>query len=389
LKFTAVNDVVAPRLAAVIAARLAQEIVDLGWPIGEVLGSQQDLAKRFGASRSVIRETIRILEHTGAVRVRPGPGGGLVVAQPSRTAVVASMVVLLAYRLTPMSELMEVRKRLQVAAVELAAARPARDRQLAVATLDEVLEKAAVSGRPRLHEVAELEEIIAASAANPILSLFIDSLADIVHWRVENGSVRVTPAPSASNVALHLKAYRMIGVAIRSGDIDAASRRMARVADADAAGLREVPPKARPAYRAPSMPAKGGEQFAAALLSEIERSGWPIGRVLGSEPELMERYDVGRSVLREGVRILQHQGAVTTKSGPNGGVVVTAPNQRAVVEAALVLMKYEGVTRKQISDAARARRGSQGEEPDTTITTPLWALYAEVLGGLRAAAANG
>ena len=70
----------APTLASVIARRLEDEIVARGWPVGEVLGSESELLEYFGVSRAVFREAVRVVENTGAARMRRGPGGGLIVS---------------------------------------------------------------------------------------------------------------------------------------------------------------------------------------------------------------------------------------------------------------------------------------------------------------------
>ncbi len=39
---------------------------------------------------------------------------------------------------------------------------------------------------------------------------------------------------------------------------------------------------------------KVGERLARQIVEEIAAAGWPIGTVLGTEPELLERYGVSR-----------------------------------------------------------------------------------------------
>ena len=70
------NAIAAPKLATVVARSIENQVVALGWPVGEVLGSEAELLERFGVSRAVLREAVRIVEHTGAARMRRGPGGG-------------------------------------------------------------------------------------------------------------------------------------------------------------------------------------------------------------------------------------------------------------------------------------------------------------------------
>src|SRR3954451_5369104 len=68
--------------AEVLARRIEEEIVAARWPVGAVLGTETELAVRYGVGRSVLRETARVLESHGVARRRPGPGGGLIVTRP-------------------------------------------------------------------------------------------------------------------------------------------------------------------------------------------------------------------------------------------------------------------------------------------------------------------
>jgi len=84
------------------------------------------------------------------------------------------------------------------------------------------------------------------------------------------------------------------------------------------------------------------------LADEIVVRGWPVGEVLGSERELTERMGVGRGVLREAVRIVEHHGIARMRRGPGGGLVVCAPQLDAVAEAISLFLRYEGATRAQL-----------------------------------------
>lgn len=65
-----------------IAWALEHEAVEQGWVVGRFVGSERDLIDRFGASRDVVREAIRLLEARGSVLVERGRNGGLWLAEP-------------------------------------------------------------------------------------------------------------------------------------------------------------------------------------------------------------------------------------------------------------------------------------------------------------------
>src|SRR6202043_3013780 len=77
-----------------------------------------------------------------------------------------------------------------------------------------------------------------------------------------------------------------------------------------------------------------GDSYAAAVATRIRHdiiaAGWPVGSVLASEPELLERYGVSRPVLREAGRILESQRVARMRRGPRGGLVVLEPDGSAL-----------------------------------------------------------
>lgn len=100
--------------------------------------------------------------------------------------------------------------------------------------------------------------------------------------------------------------------------------------------------------------AKAGEQLARRIEDEIVKAGWPIGQRLGSEPELMERYGVSRAVLREAIRLLEHHQVARTREGRGGGLVVSAPDSRAITRALELYLQYRDVTLVDLLATKRA-----------------------------------
>ena len=83
---------------------------------------------------------------------------------------------------------------------------------------------------------------------------------------------------------------------------------------------------------------------------EIIRRGWPVGEGLGSEAQLMERYQVGRSVLREAVRLLESRWVARPRPGPGGGLVVTAPDTDGVRDVARVYLDFARARPEHLSE---------------------------------------
>ena len=69
-----VPSVQTPRLHEQVVQRLVQAIVSGEFSPGESLPTEPDLAQRFGVSRTVVREAVRVLVSKGLVAVRQGSG---------------------------------------------------------------------------------------------------------------------------------------------------------------------------------------------------------------------------------------------------------------------------------------------------------------------------
>ncbi|MDT5076093.1 MAG: GntR family transcriptional regulator, transcriptional repressor for pyruvate dehydrogenase complex, partial [Mycobacterium sp.] len=67
---------------------------------------------------------------------------------------------------------------------------------------------------------------------------------------------------------------------------------------------------------------KISETLARDILHDILDRGLTAGARLPSEAELVASYGVGKSSLREALRLLEVNGVITIKTGPTGGPIV-------------------------------------------------------------------
>lgn len=109
------------RLSAQVADRIQDDILKGGMGEGERLPSERELADRFGVSRIVIREGIKMLEERGIVQVRTGSGSYVTNLQPE--ALAESMGLFLQQEGAPLAYLQEVRFTIEVEMAALAARR--------------------------------------------------------------------------------------------------------------------------------------------------------------------------------------------------------------------------------------------------------------------------
>lgn len=79
------------KAACVIAAQIEEDLIDRGWPVGSIYGSEAQLVAKFGVCCVVVREAVRILESRGTAQMKRGPNGGLLVLAPSMPVVLAAI----------------------------------------------------------------------------------------------------------------------------------------------------------------------------------------------------------------------------------------------------------------------------------------------------------
>jgi len=96
------------------------------------------------------------------------------------------------------------------------------------------------------------------------------------------------------------------------------------------------------------------ERVAAKIEAEIMAKGWPVGTVLGSEPELIARLGVSRAVFREGVRVVESHNAARMRRGPNGGLLVTAPSMESVEASSALFLDYANVEQTDMFEVRTA-----------------------------------
>src|SRR6266568_1102669 len=113
----------AGNLATQIAHRIEEIVIRRGWPVSESLGSEVDLRKQFGVSRSVLREAVRLVEHHQVARMRRGANGGLFVCAPDAGPATRALVIYLEYIGANLTDVVEARLLLEPIAAGLAADR--------------------------------------------------------------------------------------------------------------------------------------------------------------------------------------------------------------------------------------------------------------------------
>lgn len=114
------------------------------------------------------------------------------------------------------------------------------------------------------------------------------------------------------------------------------------------------------------------------IVNEIVAQEMSAGDRLPAEAEMCAEYGVGRSTIREALRVLESQGVITIKTGPGGGPVVT-PFDTAFLAANIALhLQLSGGTFRDIMDARMviepAIAGAAAERSDPELAERLMAV---------------
>lgn len=204
-------------LIAQLKALIASARVDTG----QKLPPERELAGQLGVSRVVVREALRSLEQGGFIEIRPGRQGGAFVAhRPHKPLSDAALDLYAQGRLT-LHQFYEARRGIEGASVRLAAARAtARDVAALRAINRRLLDDLDDPSKLRHHNAA-FHVAIAEISGNPLVTLLVQSLMDLL-----DQVVPVSMQSPAFMRATHDRHQALIE-ALRRRDVRLAERLMA------------------------------------------------------------------------------------------------------------------------------------------------------------------
>jgi DNA-binding FadR family transcriptional regulator len=259
-----------PQKSAFAAAwQLENDIFAAGTPPGAVFGDQAALIDRYGFSRSTLREAVRLLEDRQIARMRRGPGGGLVILPISGGAVASAVA--------------DYFRTIGVTALHT---------QQAWAALNIV--------NAYCESVAE-----GATALKAFTCEFRGKLTD------GPGAGLLSDGAKGFHSPLRFVAHNPI-------------------TDLFAACLDALE---NPELHAPSSINRGrAHELARTLALELPHAEMDGLHRVSTEDQLCERYQVGREVLRQAMRVLESRGLIDCRRGRTHGVQARPAGVAACVE---------------------------------------------------------
>jgi DNA-binding FadR family transcriptional regulator len=333
------------KLAARVADRIIEDVMAQGWPVGEVLGAEAELLERYGVSRAVFREAVRLVEHREVARTRRGPGGGLVITEPSVEAVIDAVVLYLHRVDARLDEVFEARIILEEIATDLACRRLDEHD---LTRLRSYVEKTSIDydKDPRT-----LHRYLAACSRNPAIELFVEVLNRVAMLYSSGWKHFGLGAET-------LHAHSRIAEAVMAGDSGLARRRMRAHLEAEADYLRrrrstrQLLPDAILADHAGS--GKLAEAVARRITQSVITLELDPGDLVGTETELIDQAGVSRAVFREAVRLLEYHQVARMRRGPGGGLFVMEPSAVAVTDIAAIYLARRKMELGQLSEMRTA-----------------------------------
>ncbi|MGI5132472.1 FadR/GntR family transcriptional regulator [Pseudonocardia sp. CA-107938] len=314
------------KLPLIVARDLEERFLRDGWPIGRNYGGEAELAAHYGAGRDVMREALRILEARDEIQVRRGPRGGVVVAEPDGAHL---QLMLGGYaHLTGLgpAEIVEAWGTLHVTAVRVIGCRG--------------------SGTGR-------SDGMGTSDAAALLRRFGAGLLERSGGLLTYLSEVMEPVLPSLDVTLSAasvdEAWRQILDDLGQGRTEDAVRRTRALFGAVVA----------PARSRPALPGLGDRIRIPAfgivrrLMSEIEPDEWVQGRLLGNEYELAERYSADRSVIRQGIRIMEDAETAVMRPGRGRGLTTRRPSSAPLSRQLCVHLAAKGAPGDEASVVVR------------------------------------
>lgn len=174
---------------------------------GDFLGTEMDLAKRFGVSRIVARDALRTLEAQGIVEIKVGAGGGARVAQGNARLFAEALAVQLDLAGVSVGEIMEAQRAIECLAAELAAINATADDLARLRDLLADAERKIDDVPAYTRSSREFHLAVAEASHNRVLVVQLISLQH-VSWPAENPTL--TPKVARRILDVHKELAALI-----------------------------------------------------------------------------------------------------------------------------------------------------------------------------------
>ena len=174
---------------------------------GDFLGTEKDLAARFGVSRIVARDALRTLEAQGIVDIKVGAGGGARIAQGNARLFAEALAVQLDLTGVTVGEIMDAQRAIESLAAELAAVNATADDHARLRELNAAAERQLDNAAAYTRLGREFHLAVAEASHNRVLVVQLISLQH-VSWPAQNPTL--TPEVARRILDVHKELASLI-----------------------------------------------------------------------------------------------------------------------------------------------------------------------------------
>lgn len=184
------------RLVYRVVNEIERSIIEGKLQVGMKLPPERDLAEKLAVSRTVLREAVHILVTKGLLETRHGVG--TVVKEINANHVVESLSLMLRMRGISLDNLHQVRSILELENAYLAASQATAEDIAELKSLLGKMETAIKDSQTFADLDAEFHTAIAKTAHNPLLTVLLDSIRDLM----QNVRLSVSQYPYLHNTVM-------------------------------------------------------------------------------------------------------------------------------------------------------------------------------------------
>jgi DNA-binding FadR family transcriptional regulator len=162
-----------------IVAQIEQRILSGELRHGDRLGSERELAEKFGASRTAVREALKTLAQKGLVDMRPGRGT-MVIDGTSRAMRHSLHLMMRVEQVQNPVNLVEVREILEPEIAVLAATRATPEDIAALRDAVAEMDRALDDADAYIAADNDFHRTLAGATRNPLILALMDSIVDLL-----------------------------------------------------------------------------------------------------------------------------------------------------------------------------------------------------------------
>lgn len=314
----------------VLADRIERHLGTAKAVPGTIIGSEQQVREQHGAGRVLFRQAMRILEHRGVVRLRRGQGGGVLFLGHDDQSIARDLARLIESRTLDPDDIWELQR---AADLRIYASEGRRLRHA-----DAIRLRGLIAALESMSQAQFARELGHRQLQSMLRSVLHDEVLVLVQRVVMEAGIDLFPARWHVAGESFRRDFWVLSIAFAEsliandvpGMVMARQGQLLRMREAFQAARQqaEMALGSRSTAADDGGPVVSGNRvdfLVRELLDEVRSRNWVEGARLGTAPELMDRYKVSLSVLREATRVLEEGGAIRVSRGRHGGFEVGSP----------------------------------------------------------------